>query len=180
MNTQDREFLRGIADKALASERSKTLEKSADSVYLCVEWRPVVGSGGQLVTLVLGENIAKVSREDYSLNPSWQGVLSCHGSFAKGYIDYLAHLGLWELNDFCPAVELLDGEYFIIRAKDKRNSVFPLEADACLFCPFSAASRNVRKIAKAFKKLIVMRKETIQLHSLLHKYGFAWCYTLMS
>ena len=70
---------------------------------------------------------------------------------AKRQFQKLTALGLWELNDFCPSSEILDGEYLIVRACDKKKQV---EVDVTLFCLGESVLPTNRKLEKYLMRLM--------------------------
>ncbi|VTS06845.1 unnamed protein product [Tuwongella immobilis] len=89
---------------------------------------------------------------------SWQGEISCRWDFARTQMDYLTRYGLWELNDFCPAAEMLDGDYLIVRACDTERR---LVVDACLFCFGESVSPYNRKLAARMHDLLQLPQTTL-------------------
>ena len=129
MNEEARELLRGFAQRSRAKAQVPRLQDLGCGMYLCLEWMPVLGGGltgripcGTILSLFLGERGAKVFRvDDYKDKPGWQGEIDCHPQVLRRHFGRLTRLGLWELNDFSPAAELLDGEYFIVQARDSTD-----------------------------------------------------------
>src|SRR5207249_313735 len=107
------------------------------------------------VALIVTEERATFERVDPRRTPGWQGVLSCSASALKRRVAELECFGLWEMNDFLPAVELLDGEFLIVRGVDTAR-LRPLEVDACLFCLDESVNPWHRKLAARLYRLLEM------------------------
>lgn len=151
MTNKDRDFLRGIAQRSVAHQRFAEIAATVPVLVCVVEWKPVVSGCGVCLRLVSDGTSATAGRFDATQVPLWQGEVPCDPRFVRAVVRRLVRLGLWELNDFTPARQLLDGEYYIIRAVDPDT---PWEADACLFCPSEAASRGMRKLGAFLYRLV--------------------------
>jgi hypothetical protein len=89
---------------------------------------------------------------------SWQGTVTCSMDFARSQLDYLARYGLWELNDFCPAAEMIDGDYLIVRACDTEQH---LAVDACLYCFDESINPYNRKLAARMRYLLELSQTAL-------------------
>jgi hypothetical protein len=180
MNEETRNLLRGIASKSILDPYVRKLQGFSDGgTYLCIEWNPVASREKVVVCICVHQQEAFFLREHFAEEHGWIGRIDCHPRMIRAYLHYLARLGLWELNDFATAEELLDGEFFILRAKQKTEDlIFPLEIDACLFCPEQALSPNIRRIGRHLRKLLMLTKESIVKESRWYKYRLGWLRSL--
>jgi hypothetical protein len=79
--------------------------------------------------------------------------------------------GLWELNDFSPAVMVLDGYSFILRGVDLTDS-FPRDLDANVGCPCYAVTRPIRNVDRLLQELFSITPERIKWRNRLWRTFF--------
>lgn len=171
MKETHRLLLRGVSEKSKAAVKISELCQGGAANCLSVEWKSVVRAGSKVVSFFAGDKCARIMREDDTPVPGWQGTIECDPRYVLCQINSLARLGLWELNDFRPDQELLDGEYYIVRAIDLINN---RETDAALFCPGEAMSADIRRITRRLSKLIDISPREIVMRSRLHKFHLGW------
>lgn len=173
MNDETRTHLRGIASGSCAHSFRSQCESGA-GIVVAAELKVFGRAGGQLIALSSDDNVSTFQREDWGPTPGWQGVLQCDPRFVRYHFRRLENLGLWELGDFCPAEEILDGEYLIVCGRDRTNTVFQREVDACMFCPLLARNPYIRRLAKHLLVLLTLGKESVAFQSTLSKYRCSW------
>jgi len=101
---------------------------------------------------------------------SWQGIIQCDYDSAISHLNYFTRHGVWELNDFCPTVELLDGDYLIVRACDHESN---LVVDACLFCFDESINPYYRKLAARMRQLLELPEAALR-HKWFGRFWNLW------
>jgi len=96
--------------------------------------------------------------------PTWEGDVVCSPQFIRSQISILARRGLWDERDFISTEESLDGESYVMRAKDARSNK---ENSIVLFCPEDSQNKAVVRLARHAKRLLSMRRQAFVFRSWL-------------
>jgi len=120
-------------------------EASHNRRFICLMERGDTG-----IILRREVNLERVG-DDLISAPVWEGELRCNPSFVRSVVSRLAKMGLWELHDCRATQDLLDGEWYAVRAKGVRLAK---ENAFVLYCPEQASDPRCRRIAKQLSVLL--------------------------
>jgi len=146
---------------------------SQESFGVSVEWIDTVGFDRRYVALVHRAEDALVIRREIRVRgvqdqarsvPDWEGEMPVSLQLFRWEMRQLEKLDLWGLKDFPLRPGILDGEWYVVRARDPHRGLY---RDACLYCPDMSESRSLRKLGSRLDRIVGMGQRRFRFRSRL-------------
>jgi hypothetical protein len=126
------------------------LDRVGVTAGISIEHSAVPSQDASVVCLYEQDGIGYLQRKRTS-SSIWEIDVCCSVRLTERYLILLRKFGFWEMTNFTPDDEILDGEWYLLRAKETANN---RTKSVTLFCPGSARDRRIYRLRSLMNVLL--------------------------